>query len=253
MSLFGNLTTEGLEKAEDRLGGYAVKPTDIYLAKIKLAYAGQSQGGARNVTLVLETEQGEYTETVYVTNKNGENFFLNKQDQSKKVPLPGFTLIDDLCLVTTDKPLAQQNGEEKVVKIYDYEQKKEVPKSVPVLVDLLGKEAYFAIVAQTVNKNQKNDSTGEYEPIAETRDENVIEKIFHNPTKMTVVEVKSGAQEAVFFHAWLEKNKGNTRDKRTIKDGQAGAAKSGRPGQNGNAPTSGGGAKSTPSLFGGNK
>ncbi|MFR7882301.1 MAG: hypothetical protein ACLU5J_13140 [Christensenellales bacterium] len=37
-----------------------------------------------------------YTETIYITNKEGKNYFLNKQDPTKKVPLPGFTLIDDL-------------------------------------------------------------------------------------------------------------------------------------------------------------
>lgn len=247
MSIFGNLTNEGLEESTDRLGGFQIRATDIYPATIKAAYAGQSQGGARNVTIVVKLPDGEYSETIYVTNKKGENWFLNQNDKSKKVPLPGFTTVDDICLVTTGKPLAEQDSEEKVVKIYDFDERKELPKSVPMLVDLIGQTLFLGIVQQTVDKNQKNDSTGEYEPTGETRDENVIEKVFHDPTKMTVVEARQGATEPVFFEKWLSKNKGNIRNKAKGADGKS--TQSGRPG--GGAPQSGsGGQKKTSSLFG---
>lgn len=249
MSIFGNLTNEGLEETTDRLGGFQIRATDIYPATIKAAYAGQSAGGARNVTIVVELPDGEYSETIYVTNKKGENWFLNQNDKSKKVPLPGFTIIDDICLVTTGKPLSEQDSEEKVVKIYDFDERKELPKAVPMLVDLIGQTLFLGIVQQTVDKNQKNDSTGEYEPTGETRDENVIEKVFHDPTKMTVVEARQGATEPVFFEKWLSKNKGNVRNKAKGADGKG--TKSGRPG--GGAPQSGaGGQKKTSSLFGKN-
>lgn len=248
MSIFGNLTNEGLEETTDRLGGFQVRATDIYPAKIKAAYAGQSASGARNVTVVAELPDGEYSETTYITNKKGENWFLNQN--GKKVPLPGFTTIDDICLVTTGKPLAEQDTEEKVVKVYDYDERKELPKAVPMLVDLIGQTLFLAIVQQTVDKNQKNDSTGEYEPTGETRDENVIEKVFHDPTKMTVVEARQGATEPVFYEKWLTKNKGIIRNKAKGGDSKGGA-QSGRPG--GGAPqSSAGGQKKTSSLFGKN-
>ena len=247
MSIFGNLTNEGLEETTDRLGGFQIRATDIYPATIKAAYAGQSAGGARNVTIVAELPDGEYSETIYVTNKNGENWFPNQNDKSKKVPLPGFTTIDDICLVTTGKPLAEQDTEEKVVKIYDFDERKELPKAVPMLVDLIGQPLFLGIVQQTVDKRQKNESTGEYEPTGETRDENVIEKVFHDPSKMTVVEARQGATEPVFFEKWLSKNKGNIRNKAKGADDKG--AQSGRPG--GGAPQSGnGGQKKTSSLFG---
>ena len=247
MSIFGNLTNEGLEETTDRLGGFQIRATDIYPATIKAAYAGQSDGGARNVTIVVELPDGEYSETIYVTNKKGENWFLNQNDKSKKVPLPGFTTIDDICLVTTGKSLSEQDTEEKVVKIYDFDERKELPKAVPMLVDLIGQTLFLGIVQQTVDKNQKNESTGEYEPTGETRDENVIEKVFHDPTKMTVVEARQGATEPVFFEKWLSKNKGIVRNKAKGADGKG--TQSGRPG--GGAPQSGnGGQKKTSSLFG---
>lgn len=253
MSVFSNLKTDGLEKSEDRLGGFSVKSSDAYLAEIKAAYAIQSQGGAHGVVLVLNLDGGEYTETVYVTNKQGENWFLNRNDKTKKVPLPGFTTINDICLVTTNKPLSEQDTEEKVVKVYDFDEGKELPKTVPMLVDLVGQKFWAGIIQQTVDKNQKNDSTGVYEPTGETRDENVIEKVFHEPTKMTVVEATEGATEAVFFEKWVEKNKGVTRNK--AKGASSIGGKSGRPGGGNGAPQGGnaGGQKKTNSLFGGNK
>lgn len=244
-AIFGTLNTEGLEKTEDRLGGFAVLESNAYLGTIKAAYAGQSAGGARNVTLILDLGGREYSETVYVTNKKGENWFLNKQDNTKKVPLPGFTTIEDLCLVTTNKTLSEQTAEDKMMNVYDPEAKKELPKSVPMLVELIGKQATFGILKQIENKNEKNGA-GEYVAIADTRESNVIDKIFHHPSNMTVVEAREQAGEAVFMPAWVERNKGKDRDRRSIKDGQAG--KAGRPGV---PPTAGdAGAAKTASLFG---
>ena len=255
MSVFGNLSNDGLEESQDRLGGFNVRDTNAYQGTIKVAYAGQSQGGARNVTLVMNLADGEYTETIYVTNKQGENWFLNQNDKTKKVPLPGFTTIDDICLVTTGNPLSAQPTEEKVVKVYDYDEKKELPKSVPVLTELTGKSVILGIVKELVDKNAKNDSTGEYEPTGETREQNVISKVFHDPSKVTVVEAreaqKAGKEaEAVFYDKWLEKNKGQVINRVKGGGGKAGAPK----GSNGGAPQAGQTQqRKTNSLFGGSK
>lgn len=243
---FGNLTNDGLEEAEDRLGGgYQPLDTDMYMATIKAAYAGKSAGGAQNVTILADVNGREYRETIYITNKKGENFFLNKEDNSKKVPLPGFTTIDDLCLITTEQPLAAQPVEDKMLKIWDPEQRKEMPKSVPVLVDLTGKQVLLAIGKLLENKNEK-DSSGNYVPTADTRESNVIEKVLHPELKITVVEAKNSAEGPAYHDAWLEKNRGNVRDRRTIKDGQAGEA--GRPSRG--APAAGAAAGRPKSLFG---
>ena len=250
MSLFGNLKSDGLEESQDRLGGFQVWETDIYTGPIKCAYAGQSATGARNVTVIFDFGGKEYRETVYITNKKGENFFLNKEDAKKKVPLPGFTTIDDICLITTGKPLSEQEAEDKMVKVYDAEAKKELPKSVPVLTGLLGQSLSVAICKLLENKSEKNGN-GDYVNNAETRNSNVIEKIFHTETKMTVAEARSGAETGLFWDAWLERNKGKERDKRTIKDGIGGQA--GKPGgakaQSG-PPQAGAGTTARKSLFG---
>ncbi len=248
MSIFANMKTEGLEEAQDRLGGFQVFDTDAYDATIKLAYAITSAGGAHGVVLTAELPGGkEYNETIYVTNRKGENFFLNKDDKTKKVPLPGFTTMDHICLAATEQPLSAQETEEKIVKVYDSETKSQLPKSVQVLTGLLGKPVTLGILKQLENKNEK-DSAGNYQPTAETRDTNVIDKVFHTETKKTMVEALNG-QDATFYEGWVAKNKGQTRDKRSIKDGQAGT--SGRP--SAGAPAAGAPATGNKpkSLFGG--
>lgn len=223
--LFGNLSNNGLEETRDSIGGFSPLNSGIYTGKVKLAYAGQSAGGARNITLVVALPDREYRETIYITNKAGENWFLNPSDKTKKVPLPGFTIMDDICLVTSGKPLAEQETEKKVVNIYDYEAKKELPKSVDVLTEIIGLEVSLGILKSLENKSEKQGN--EYVATAETRETNNIDKVFHTETKMTVVEARNELTEPAFWAAWEGRNKDQVRDRRTVKDGQAGA--SGKP------------------------
>jgi hypothetical protein len=248
-AVFGNLTTDGLEETQDRLGGFRVLESGPYTGTIKAAYAGKAaSSNAQSVTIILAHADGEYRETFWITNKNGENFFIDKNDAKKKVPLPGFTTVDDLCLVTTNKPLAQQPAEDKVMNIYDVEAKKELPKSVPMLVNLIGNEVTLGILKEVRNKQVKN-SAGVYEDTADSREENVTDKIFHYPSNLTVVEARRGIQTPTFYGAWVEKNQGVTRD-RTNKDAASQNGRAGRP--NGAPPKAGDSAPKTASLFGTN-
>ena len=224
MSIFANLNNSGLEQSQDRLGGYSPLTTEIYTGIIKAAYAGKSDGGAQSVSLIVDIGSQEYRETLYITNRKGENFYTK---DGKKIPLPGFTTIDDICLVTSGKPLSEQTCEDKVIKLYDKDAKKELPKTVPMLVDLLGLSVTLGILLQTVNKTEKVGN--EYVPMEDgsTREQNVIDKVFHTETKMTVAEARQGAEEAKFHDSWRERNAGKTQDRREKKDGfsQAGAPK----------------------------
>lgn len=245
MGMFSNATTEGLEQTEDRLGGFTPFDTDAYEAEIKMAFAGKSAGGANNVTLVADIGGREYRETIYWTNRNGENFYLNKNDQTKKVPLPGFTTINDICLVTTEKPLSEQETEDKVVKLWNSETKQEEPQSVPMLMALLGQKVTLGIVRETVNVNEKVGN--DYVPTAKTRDQNFIDKVFHNPSNVTVVEARQAVANgteptSVFYTAWVDKNRGKTRDNTAKSVG----GNAGRPA--GGPPASGSGA-APKSLF----
>lgn len=258
MSLFAGLSNEGLEQTEDRVGGgFKALETNIYTGKLKAAYAGASAGGARSVTLIFNHGgSSEYRETVYITNKAGQNWFHpkdkdGKRDTSKKVPLPGFTIIDDLCLIITGKPLSEQDAEEKVFNVYDADAKKELPKAVPMLIDLLDSEVSFAIQKSLENKSELVGN--DYVATADERETNNIVKVFHTESRMTVVEAREGKTEPEFWDAWLSRNEGKTQDKRTIKDGAGGSAGAPkRAGAAGGAPAAGGGTERK-SLFGNKK
>lgn len=252
-NLFGNLKSEGLSESEDRLGGgFQPLNTDIYTGPIKVAYAGKSTNGAQSVTVVLDLGGREYRETVFITNVKGENFYKDREDQTKHHPLPGFTLIDDLCVAASEIPLSEQETEDKVVKVWDFDAGKELPKSVPVLVGLTNKVVSLAIVRERQNKKAKNESNGKWEDIAEEKEINRITKVFHTESHLTMAEARK-EQPAEFWDSWLEKNKGEVYDARTIKDG-AQSGQKGRP-QSG-PPQANGGSEGSPakkSLFGNKK
>lgn len=213
MSLFANLNNDGLEESQDRLGGYQALESGIYTGKIKAAYGGQSDSGAKFVSIIVDLGgDTEYRETIYITNKAGENFYIGKKD-GKKYAMPGFTTIDDLCLVTSGKPLSEQLTEEKVIKLYDTDAKKELPKAVPMLVDLLGLQVTLGILKQVESQTEKA-SDGTYVPKADgsTRTKNTISKVFHTETKMTVAEARQGAEAAKFHDQWEARNKGVTQN-----------------------------------------
>ena len=268
MSLFKNLGTEGLADKEDRLGGSRVLNTNIYEADIKAAFAQKSSTGALGITLQLLIGGQEVSTTQYVTNSQGQNFFHPKDGNGQpnlkmKNPLPGFTIIDDLCLVTTGAPLQDQETEQKTVRIYNFDEKKELPTVVDMMTALIGTKAYFAVWHDLVNAEEKN-SSGMYVPVEKTREQNEFVKVFHHPSRITVKEQLVAAEagqdsvEPVFYDEWLAKNvdpkdPGKVRDRRKLKDGAG--TNSGRPGGNNSGPPVGsnpaaGGAAKKPGLFG---
>lgn len=257
--MFGNLKSEGLEETQDRVGGYQPFETDIYTGTIKVAYATESAGGALGVVLILDLGGREHRETVWVSNKKKENWFLVKDKdgkvvkdangKEKRAPLPGFTTVEDMCLITTGKPLEDQDIKEKVFKVYDPEAGAEVPKNVPALVDLIGQPISVSILKNLENKSQK-DGAGNYVATAETRISNVIGTVFHPTEKMTVREAKNGKEGPQFWDAWLKNNQGKEFDKREIKDGATGQGGAPRSRGPSSPPQAGAGAPARKSLFG---
>lgn len=253
MNPFQNLSNTGLEAPKDTLGGggFGAIDSDVYTGTIKALYAGKSQGGAHNVTavlaLVVNGQPREYRETIYVTNKQGENFYTDKQDSTKKSPLPGFTTANDLALMTTGKGLNEQSFEERVINVYNYDQQKELPTKVAMAVDMIGKPVTVAIQKSLEPKNVK-DASGNYvpDPSGATRETNNIDKVFHAESGRTVSEVLRKLEKGEFIDQWREKNKGQVRDKTKGKT-PAGTGV-GIPGLTG-APAAAGGAQST-NIFG---
>lgn len=246
MGMFQNLTNENMESQGDKLGGFQPLASDVYDATIKVAYVGKaSASNAQSITVVADAGGQEFRETIWITNRDGENFYVDKQDKTKKFPLPGFTTIDDLCLLATGLPLAEQDTEEKVVKIYNFESRKDEPTPAPVLTGLIGKTVKLGILRQIVDK-QKKDDGGKYVNTGETRTENVIDKVFHSETGRTVTEYRQEVDPAEFMPAWIKRNKGKDRNRaKGAKNSGNGASGSGRPGASNSSDR-----PATKSLFG---
>lgn len=248
MALFKNLTTEDLEESEDRLGGFSPIPSKIYKGVIKSFYSITSQGGATGIVLIFDLPElkREYRETIYITNKQGENFFKDKTS-GKKMPLPGFTTVNDLCLIATSdeenpQELSEIDFEEKVVMAWDSTSKSEKHTKVQMATGLIGKEVALGVLEILENKSEKNERTGKYDPTAEERKTNSIDKVFHPEAKVTVAEARKELEPA-FWDSWTKQNEGQVKDKRKF-------GKAGKGSDAGGPPTAAGSDASTgKSLF----
>lgn len=223
-NMFENLDAElsGVQDQQDRLGGggYLVE-SGIYLATVKLAYITESAGSkAKAMNLVLDVGGKEVREQVWMTTKEGKPTY---EKEGKRFMLPGFEMVNDLCYVTTGHPFSEQTIQNKVIKVYDYQAKGDVEKSLPVVTSILTLPVYTAILKVRENKREK-DASGTYVDTAETREFNECDKFFHKDTKKTVVELKRGgniAEADMFYTLWSAKNAGELRDRSKKVSGQA--------------------------------
>lgn len=247
MSMFKKLSTEGLESQKDSLGGGFIRESGLYEATVKLAYAHEATSGAMGVTVFYELADGsELRDTQYVTSgrdKGGNNYYVK---DGKQIPLPGFTIINDLCILTSEKPLSEQDTRERTVSLYDFEAKREVPTSVQCIDAIEGEKVWIGLQKVVDNKTQKNDATGKYEKINEKRELNEINKLFHFDTKVTVVEAMNGA-DSTFFDSWDKKYTGVDRVKY---EEQAESGRQGAPRRQTAAPTQSSEAPKKSGLFG---
>lgn len=252
------------EKVEDDyVGGGGVLDTDIYQAEIKYAFIGKAANSdARNLTIGLKIGSKDLQRQIWMTNKNGDVTYKDKKTGEEK-NLPGFNQVNSLCMLVCSKEVGNMDVEEKTLKLYDYQAKTEVPQAVNCFVELHGKTIQVAIQRQTIDKTEKNEATGDYEPTGETVDVNEIIKFFPEDKLVTISEVAhfvkslGGDFEEVlsdgdlpkaiakmddgqYAETWLEKNRGQVWDRSTGK-------KEGKAFKGGNA--GGGEKKSKSSLF----
>ena len=206
MSIFSavqnaNLTT----KEEDVLGGNFTVPTNVYPAIVKLAYVDKSAKGAINVVfdfaILVNGKERNHKETIYISNAAGSFTYQDKKTGEDK-PMPGFVTVDTICKAITGKSITQMTTEKKLVKVYDYTQKAEVPQEKEVLMDLVRGKLELGIQELTVDRTEKSD-TGEYVPTGDTRDINEVSKVF-TEDGLTLVEKEAGANEAKFKAAWIK-------------------------------------------------
>lgn len=193
-----------VEAAKDFDGKHTVE-TGLYAGKIKLAYLDVSKGGANSVNLQIETAGKVLDFTEYVTSgteKGCKNFYINKKT-GKKHPMPGMSAMNELAQVVTGSGLKEQTIEEKTVKIWDYDLKKEAPVKRKVITSLCGQPIELAV--QEIQENKYSDPT-----VAITKNE--IFKVIQVDTQLTQAEIEAGKTESAWAPKWSEKNTGVLKD-----------------------------------------
>ena len=230
MSFLKTLTKDNLEQTQDRVGGFKVFDSDLYSGKVQHAYLSQWPSGAHYLALSVKFDDGSvYSENITLTNSKGENFY---ERDGKRYPMMGFTILDDMALCIAGVSASElDEPEEKVVNVYDKDAGAQVPKSVPMLMQLVGGDITLGLLKKIETVHTKNPTTGKYDvPTDKEREYNTIDKVFHNPTNLTTVEARNGKETAAFFEEWLKANKGKVRDERKKAAGTAGApARPGAP------------------------
>lgn len=225
----GDDVTQEVEK--DTLGGGGALATDLYKLTLKAAYFDQAKSKATSLNLIMETPEGRRLNiTEYITSGEAKGCKPYYEKDGKKFPLPGYSKMNTLCQLVTGKTIDQLSVEDKILKLYDFEERKEMNKSKKVIAELSGatiKAGVFKII-----EDKKTKQGTEYVPTGETREVNEVSKFFNEEGK-TLEEVTSG-KDAGFAEEWVKAHQGKTKDKSTK---QAAGSVAGAPTLGGSAPT----------------
>ena len=205
---------------KDVLGGFAARESALYPMTIKTAFLGDYAGGSKYVSIVLEDDQGNYSEEecVWSIKTKGPTYIDKKTGKTKE--LIGFAKINSLAKLLTGKGLEQSVFETKVHEVYSKDAGAKVPTPLPTLTEWTGKVVHVGILKTVENKQTK--SGDKYVATAETREVNSVDKWF-NEDKKTLVEVEKGV-EAKFYEQWEKANTDRVIDKtdKTLKAGPVG-------------------------------
>lgn len=216
MSFF---SVEGYDAAkateEDRTGGgRKLLESGIYDAVIKHAYFQKSsRSSALSLNLEFDIGGQKLREQIWFTNGKGEVRYPDKKDGTMKF-LPGFITADTLTwLATEGKTLeqAQKSVQKKTINLYNFQERKELPTDVDMVMDLIGKPIKLGVLQSKVNKQEKNESN-EYVDTNDSRELNQVDKYFHAKSGKSRSELQSKG-EAKFIETWKAQWAGKLNDR----------------------------------------
>lgn len=218
MGSLSNLATPSDVKddTQDRLGGYTPLEGGLYKMKIDLAFLKPTASGAIGLNMHYSNAAGQtLREVLWIVSgdaKGNKHFYVNKKGE--KHLLPGLQIANAIGQLAIGKDISELDDEEKIISLYDSAVQSEIPTKVQMITDLLNTEIILGVKRNIVDKNVKNDS-GVYVPSGETREENVVDKVFSADSGMTIAERDGGSSEAIFIQQWEEKWAGKVTDRST--------------------------------------
>lgn len=188
------------------IGGGFHLPTGLYAMVVQNAYFDKTAKGATMMHLHLKRKAGgnqvyRFSDCVVSGNEKGNKPTYMKD--GKEFPLPGYSKMNQVVQITTGKTLGQITPEKKLVKIYDYEAKADVPREVDVVTEMIGQEILVGL--QFRRENKKALVNGKWVDTDKPNEFNELDKVFY-PDGFTVTEKKAEATSAAFVEKWREVN-----------------------------------------------
>lgn len=223
------------EEADTLGGGGGVLDSGLYQFEIKAAYIDYAQSKAMSVNLLLEKGSRSLKVTEYITSGQAKGCKAYYEKNGKKYPLPGHAKMSGLCQLLTGKTIDAMETEAKTLKLYDFDQRKEVPVEKACLIELHGLDVIVGVRKYIEDKKTKNESwedgddpTTKYLATGETRELNEADKFF-NDEGLTLAEAKNPPEEGskLWNETWIATYKGKTKDRST--GASSGSAKQGAP------------------------
>jgi riboflavin synthase len=214
MAKLGISLPQGVEIEEVDFNLSRIFDSGIYPVVIKEAYTLVSLGGATQVVIETETMEGKpFRVGEYITAGKEKGYATTYEDSrtNKKVPLPGYTTINSISVLSAGIELSELETKTKVVEVYDFEERKLLPKEVQSLYELISKKVALGILKQIENKQQKADD-GTYVTIDEVREINTINKVF-NIEGFTLAEINNKLDDPKYIVEWKKINTGRVLDR----------------------------------------
>jgi hypothetical protein len=189
---------------------FGTQDTGLYPVGIKAAYMGESAGGAKCINFQFQNADGtgpEIKQTIYMTTKKSTGCRTTYIDRSGGThKLAGMEQIDNLCEMLTGmqfQELAKTTAEDKVVKIWDFDEKADVNTDVRMIMGLLNKPVLIGL--HKVKENTVKLIDKEWKPQAKERWSNEIDKFFDADTGLTHAEMKAKLTNPDWLAKWKAK------------------------------------------------
>lgn len=201
---------DSYEKVTEGLDSFHLLDSDMYKVRIKYGYLNQSEAGSLSLNLCVSLLDHDNREVnlpgllLTGTNKKGNKNHYVKND--KKYLFNTYVLADNISMLTTGKSIVKLPTEKKIIKKYNYDDKKEVPTEVDMFPDLENQEIYMCIMHVETNKQRRRED-GTYATLSETKFLNRPEHVCSVDTGKTQIETAESL-EAEFGAKWVKKWKG---------------------------------------------
>ena len=187
-------------------GGGFILPTGLYPMVIETAYLDKTESGAMMMHVHLKRKDGgnqvyRFHNCIVSGDAKGNKPTYFKD--GKNYPLPGYTQMDQICQIAGGIKLSQIDPEKKLVKLWDFNAKAEVPREVPVVTQIVGQEILAGIRLRRENKRANNNGT--WTDTNEAREFNELDKVFY-PDGFTITEKAAEAEKAEFVEKWKAAN-----------------------------------------------